>query len=600
MCGSSGIISSQNITAKAITASLQAIKHRGPDDSLVFDGRHFLATDFSSEFSRNNFPTISNALQSNSWFGFNRLSIVDISSAAMQPFYDEKNQILFMMNGEVYNYELLRKTFLANEIFNSLSDSEVAFKLYQKLGDDFVQHLQGMFTIVLYHFKEKKLKVWRDRLGIKPFYYSFHQGNFIFSSEMKGIFATELLAKQIDYQGLAYSMYLATCPSPKTIYQNIQSLQAAHYLEFSVETSQINIKPYWKLQYFPAKKSIQKAEFQKDIQTLCELYKTGDVEKALMLSGGIDSGTLAYYFGKIFPDIKAIHISDLQQTETEFAKDNAKNANVNCINFTIEKPTKEEILHYLTSEEEPNTSPEPAYFLSEKAQKLGVKVLYNALGPDEIFGGYEYFQKVQKWKFLQPFLYIIPQSFIPKKHQSKYKELQQFGFAFYPMLSRRLFSWEEISHFLNERNQEIPLHPLDYIYQQINELYPEFNTLPMLKKVSYVDIFYYISSHHSFRSDQPSMKFGIEMRFPFLEHTFVEKYFNQTKIFNNLNQKLKPFFRDNISDILTDKVLNMSKKGFQIPVQEWIELYEKTESLSYYEAMRKWYKLSCKKLFSYF
>lgn len=597
MCGISGIISSQNIIAKAIAASLQAIKHRGPDDSLIFEGKQFFSTDFSDIYSKQNHPNIAKSNLSNSWFGFNRLSIVDVSPAAMQPFYEADNQIVFMMNGEVYNYEILRKTFLANEIFTSLSDSEVVFKLYQKLGDDFIQHLQGMFTIVLYHFKEKKLKVWRDRLGIKPFYYSFHQGNFIFSSEMKGIFATELISKQIDYQGLAYSMYLATCPSPKTIYQNIQSLQAAHYLEFSVETQQINIKPYWKLQYFPAKKSIQKFEFQKDIQTLCELYKTGDVEKALMLSGGIDSGTLAYYFGKIFPDIKAIHISDLQQTETQFAQLNAENANVNCINFTIEKPTKEQFLHYLTSEEEPNTSPEPAYFLSEKAQKLGVKVLYNALGPDEIFGGYVYFQKVEKWKFIQPILSIIPSFIIPKKHQSKFKELQQFGFAFYPMFSRRLFSWEEINDFLQEHNQEIPVHPLAYISQQINELYPEFHKLPILKKISYVDIFYYISSHHSFRSDQPSMKFGIEMRFPFLEHTFVEKYFNQTQIFNNINQKLKPFFRENIADILPSNVLNMSKKGFQIPVQEWIELYEKSESLSYYEAMRKWYKLSCKKLF---
>jgi asparagine synthase (glutamine-hydrolysing) len=369
----------------------------------------------------------------------------------MQPFYDEDRQVVFMLNGEVYNYAELRREFLANDQFQSNSDSEVAFRLYLKLGDEFIHHLRGMFSIVLYDFKTKCLKAWRDRLGMKPFYYAFVDGNFLFSSEMKGIFATGLIEQETNYQGLAYSMYLTTCPAPLTIFKNVHSLQAAHSLEFSLSDHAISTQSYWHLSYSPSKREIPFSEFDADLKEICRLHRTGDVEKAMMLSGGMDSGALAYYFSRFDPNMKCLNIFTACHStdEREYAAENARNAGLQIHFLEIPTHPSAEVLdQFLTAEEEPNSSPEAALFLSEKAKEMGIKVLYNALGPDEIFGGYSYFRTVAKIQKFQPLLSILPDFILSKKYQSKFRELKQFGAESFPMLSRRLFSWEEIGVFL--------------------------------------------------------------------------------------------------------------------------------------------------------
>ena len=202
MCGFSGWVLNTKLDTTNIVSSLRSIKHRGPDDTLIFTNDYnqkltSFSCDLSNEYTQQNFPLLNNNSQKYC-FGFNRLSIVDLSNKAMQPFYDEKNQILFMMNGEVYNYNDLRTKHLSDVIFHSESDSEVAFMLYQKMGNAFVDLLQGMFAIVIYDFKAGILKVYRDRLGIKPFYYSITNEGLYFSSEMKGLFAMNL-KKELNY-----------------------------------------------------------------------------------------------------------------------------------------------------------------------------------------------------------------------------------------------------------------------------------------------------------------------------------------------------------------------------------------------------------------
>lgn len=574
MCGFSGIISDKLISSESILKSVSAIKHRGPDDTLLFaEDTKLYSCELTTPAFQLKLPSIKLKSTSNLFFGFNRLSIVDLSENGMQPFFDEKRKIVFMLNGEVYNYAELRQTFLADEPFQSETDSEVAFRLYLKLGDEFVHHLRGMFSIVLYDFKTKRLKAWRDRLGMKPFYYAFVDGTFVFSSEMKGIFATGLIQQEYNYQGLAYSMYLSTCPSPLTIYKQINSLQAGHFLAYSTDSLQIVTSPYWRLKYSPNEKKIDFEEFNRDMEEICKLHQIGDVEKALMLSGGMDSGTLAYYFSKFDSHMRCLNIFAKNHSidEREFALENANNAHLNVSFIEIpNNPSESEKAHYLSSEEEPNSSPEAALFLCEKAKKMNIKVLYNALGPDEIFGGYPYFSTIQRIERFQFIKTIIPAFLLPKRYRRKFSELKNFGTDCFPLFSRQLFSWDEIEKFLTERNQEIPSHPIDYIKNQIAEIYPEFKHIPLLKRVSYLEIFYYISSHHTFRSDQPSMRHSIEMRFPFLDHFFVEKYFNQKDTFCELNKNLKPQFRNFVTNILPEKIFKMRKKGFSMPTDLWI------------------------------
>lgn len=575
MCGFSGIISSGKVQQQMIVDSIAAIKHRGPDDTLVFSGdRNFYACELSNAASRNLFPELPLDKESNQFFAFNRLSIVDLSQDAMQPFFNQEKDSVLMLNGEIYNYRELRSQYLADAAFISQSDSEVAFLLYLKFGDEFVHLLRGMFSIVVYDFKTGQLKAWRDRLGMKPFYYAHQDGIFVFSSEMKGIFASGVIKKEINYEGLAYSMYLATCPSPLTIFKNISSLQAGCRLEYSLTSEKIKTAPYWNLKYTPSKRTIGFEEFNTDMEELCRLHGTGDVDKALMLSGGMDSGTLAYYFSKLEPELKCLNIyaNNHAVDERPFAKENASNANLEIVFLEIPiTPSLNQIEGCLQAEEEPNSIPEPAVFLCQKARVMGFEVLYSALGPDELFGGYNYFATTARFEKLNGALKFIPTLLIPKKYKSKFSEVKRYGLEYYPIVSRRLFAWEEIEQFLQKLGEPTPMHPIEYLNNQIINRYPEFKDLPLLKKVSYLDIFYYISSHHTFRSDQPSMRFSIEMRFPFLDHLFIEKYFNQANTFDHLGKYLKPQFREYVSNVLPGKIFEMKKKGFSMPTEKWID-----------------------------
>lgn len=574
MCGFSGIISNGEIHQQAIVDSISAIKHRGPDDTLVFSGdRRFYSCELSNLASQENFPSLPEDKKSNLFFGFNRLSIVDLSQHAMQPFFDQEKEVAMMLNGEIYNYIELRKEFLADETFVSQSDSEVAFRLYLKYGDEFVRLLRGMFSIVVYDFKHQQLNAWRDRLGMKPFYYAMKDGIFVFSSEMKGLYATQVIQKEINYEGLAYSMYLGTCPSPLTIFKDISSLQAGSKLEYSLLSGEIKTTSYWHLKYTPSGRTIGFEEFNTDLEELCRLHGSGDVDKALMLSGGMDSGTLAYYFSKFDPELKCLNIYAKNHSidERPFAQENASNAHLDIVFLEIPStPSENQIEGCLNAEEEPNSIPEPAVFLCNKARVMGLKVLYSALGPDELFGGYSYFTTIKKFEKLSGVLKFIPASFVPKRYRSKFSEVKRYGFENYAFTCRRLFHWEDIVQFLQKKGQHPPIHPIEYLNNQVNIVYPEFKNLPLLKKVSYLEIFYNISSHHTFRSDQPSMRFSIEMRFPFLDHLFIEKYFNQADTFDHLGRFLKPQFREYVTSILPRKIFEMEKKGFSMPTEKWI------------------------------
>jgi asparagine synthase (glutamine-hydrolysing) len=573
MCGFSGVLSNHELYPEIILGSITSIKHRGPDDTLIFtEDKEFFSCELSNPGTKESFQQLPSDKKSTAFFAFNRLSIVDLSTHAMQPFFDQEKEVVFMLNGEVYNYVELKKEFLANETLISQSDSEVAFRLYLKFGDEFVQHLRGMFSIVVYDLKNNNLKAWRDRLGMKPFYYTILDGVFIFSSEMKGIFATNLIRKELNYQGLAYSMYLGTCPSPLTIYKHISSLEAGCELEYSRLSGQMKVDRYWHLKYTPSKRAITFDEFNADLTELCQLHRTGDVEKALMLSGGMDSGTLAYYFSKFDPNLKCLNIfaNGHRIDEREFAKENASNAGLDIVYLEIpSSPSASLIESYIQAEEEPNSIPEPAFFLCEEARKMGIAVLYNALGPDEIFGGYRYFATIHKLKKFNGLLKLAPDFLIPKKYREKFSEVKKYGFDYYPIICRRLFTWRQITKILKTEDGQEPIHPIEYLKNQINVTYPDFKKLPLLKRVSYLEIFYYITSHHTFRSDQPSMRFSIEMRFPFLDHQFIEKYFNQPDTFDNIGKYLKPQFREYVSNVLPGKIFEMEKKGFSMPAENW-------------------------------
>lgn len=578
MCGFSGICSSIPVYSNQLVASLKQIKHRGPDDTLiasVIGGKPAMfSCSLSSEYTARRYAGAAGA-QSNCWFGFNRLSIIDRSAKGMQPFYDEERNCSFMMNGEIYNYKELRAGLLQRESFKSDSDTEVAFKLYLKYGDDFINHLQGMFAIVVIHHTENILKAWRDRFGIKPFFFSATDRSFIFSSEIYGLFATGLTDKKINFQNLASQFYLQTSASPHTIYENVNSLEPACRLIADLSTFATEVKRYWSLRYNPEQRRIGNEEFLADIQHAARISLAADanIGKGVMLSGGIDSGTLAYLFREEKDSLSAFTIYNQKYkhlNEIDFARLNARNAGLHLEEFSIPDIVSEDtVTAFCLAEEEPNTAPEPAYYLSEMV-KGKCTILYNALGLDELFYGYSYHWQSEKLGKINRSLYPSIALLLRGGKKQKLNEIIKYTCGAMPFINRANADWKSITALFKEYGADKQPHPAELIYEQAKNIFPSISDAPVLKQITFLDFHYYISSHHSFRSDRPAMLNSIEMRFPFLDHLFVQKYFNIDNIGKGLSRNYnKPFVRNYVRSLLDPQVMNMSKKGFGMPATSW-------------------------------
>ena len=570
MCGISGVFSRQHLAAEHMLSSLSAIKHRGPDDTYLaaLKEQHpvFFSCHLSSEDMKQIFEDPGDC-RATGWIGYNRLSIIDSSVEGGKPLYDEERDCLFLMNGEVYNYKSLAQTFLEGEKRWSDTDTEVAFRLYLKLGDDFVHHLRGMFTIVAIHPKSYKIKIWRDRFGIKPFYYTFTGDHFIFSSEMTGVFSTGLVNIDFDKERLAHQLYLTGSLSPSVIYKDIRSLEPGCCLEVDSRSFELKIERYWQMVYQPAPDTISTDEFLNDIRELAALSLEGvdETDKTLMLSGGLDSGLLAAFF-KNARRMKACTIySDFgrHRDELAYARLNAQHAGIPLLEIRMPAAMSPEMLDdFCLAEEEPNISPEPAYFLSSQIKNQS-RILYNALGPDELFYGYGHYVKARKLEYAVGLLRLIPGSLLPMKKREKLVDLRRYGLAVFPFISRSVAGWTEIKNLFREENTHTWQHPLEIVLQQAKSSFPDFEKCDLLKQMSYLDIYYYISSYHSFRSDRPAMLHHMEMRFPYLDHLFIQKYFNIAGLDKGLAYgNEKPFFRKHIKHVIDPAILTMEKTGF--------------------------------------
>ncbi len=580
MCGISGIFSRRSIDAENIISSLTAIKHRGPDDTFIValenDSPHFFSCPLSSTAIKRQYAEPGPMLL-NCWLGFNRLSVIDQTINGFQPLYDETRNCIFLMNGEVYNYRELRNTYLRDDVFLSETDTEVVFRLYLKLGDDFIHHLRGMFVIVVVHASDHTIKVWRDRMGIKPFFYTISDNQFIFSSEISGVFASGMLQPEFDFEKLGHQFYLGTSQSPYTIYKHLSTLEPASYLTVNTRSYEYTITPYWSLKFNPVPSNISAEEFYSDVQELADLSLEGVAQrdKALMLSGGLDSGLLAVLLGKRASDINAYCIfSDENQSfnELEFAKLNASNAGVLLEEHKIPDKVSETMAReFCLAEEEPNISPEPAYYLSLRA-KNKKRILYNALGLDELFYGYGHHIKALKYARYQFFLDWVWEKAVPAGKRGKLKDIRKYGLAALPFVSRAVASWDDIRNLFADHQSYAWEHPLDVLLREARADFADFDACDLMKKISFLDIHYYISSHHSFRSDRPAMLNHIEMRFPYLDHLFIQKYFNIPGLEKGLSYKNnKPFLRSRIKNILHPEVFMMPKKGFDMPVESWLK-----------------------------
>lgn len=363
MCGIIGI-NEKNEPLVAESAGL--FRYRGPDAFGIFSDENIT-------------------------LGHNRLSVVDLDHRSNQPMWDEAREIAVVFNGEIYNFKELKEKLSAKYNFRTSSDTEVLLYLFREYGEEMGRYLNGMYAFAIYDKNKKLIYLFRDHLGIKPLYYAYYDGVFVFSSEMKGI--THILKEKniklpLNQEGIDMYKVFGYVPSPNTLYKNIWKLEKSSFLVFDLEKKQIEKIVFFK----PKIKEIRAVkEFENAIEKAIINHLISDVPVGVFFSGGTDSSLIASILHSRGVDLETFSVRMAGKNEDEkYFKKIANHLSLKSKVFDFGVKEFDEIYcEIMNNLDEPlsDNSIFPTYFLSKQASR-SVKVVLSGEGGDEYFYGY--------------------------------------------------------------------------------------------------------------------------------------------------------------------------------------------------------------------
>ena len=508
MCGIAGILG-KDAKSNVIDDMLMVQHHRGPD----FTGKW---------------------LEEGVALGHNRLSIIDLSNNANQPFFDETKRYAIVFNGEIYNYIELRKKLESSYSFRTTSDTEVLLAAFIFWGKDCLKYLNGMFSFAIYDSKSKSLFAARDRFGVKPFFYHKSNDSFYFSSEIKAIHAAGIKKKPHEEIWASYFVYGSYGMPDETFWEDIYQLPGGHYLELKNET--ISISKWYifeeEIKKFDEKMpfNVVKENYASLLKNSIELRFRADVSVGFNISGGLDSSTLLAFVnqmeGKENINAYTFYCGHKDYDELFWVKEmiNATQNPLNKVLLTVDHFTKE--IDFLTHiQDEPcGGIPTIAYSkIFKEARKNEVIVLLDGQGMDEQWAGYDYYLK---------------------KNDQLIQGMKGSPFK------KNVFSKE----FLSKAKK--PTYPTPFEDELLNK--------------QYRDLFYTKIPRALRFNDRVSMAYSTELREPFLDHRLVEYAFVQPYEYKINNGIQKYLLRELVSEYLDDSITNSPKRPLQTPQREWL------------------------------
>jgi asparagine synthase (glutamine-hydrolysing) len=589
MCGIAGIIrlNTNNGRLEAKIEKMQtALKHRGPDDAGIY-----ISTDKQAALAHT------------------RLSILDLSAAGHQPMSTTDNRYHITFNGEIYNFQELRENLISQgEKFHSQTDTEVILKLYQRIGSDCVQHLRGMFAFGIWDDLEKTCFLARDPLGIKPLYYYQLGTTLVFASELRAVLASGLPAINMSLEGLYGYLTTGSVPEPYTLIADIYCLSAGNWLYW--QNGNITKKQYWQINFTPEKISPPEAReiVRKALLDSIQHHFISDVPVGIFLSGGIDSTTilaLATQTQKSQLSTYSITFAESEFNEGELAQKIANHFGAKHTEYQVTSSFAKTILpDFLAAIDQPSIDGFNTFCVSKVAHDHGMKVVLSGLGGDEIFGGYQSFQKVPQMVEWSKKLNILPflrtGLGIGLESWGNSPRIKRFGdfltqtpsFASAYGTFRGIFSHEEACMIINQLSISTPiLPPLVPPYQgkkpESSSLplvppyqgkKPESSSLPLARgglgwgstpedEVSFLELSCYMRNQLLRDSDVMSMNWGLELRVPFVDKNLLEAV---APIPSNIRlAQGKKLLTQAITEI-PDWVINRPKKGFSFPFESWM------------------------------
>jgi asparagine synthase (glutamine-hydrolysing) len=554
VCGIAGIKLFNKIASKTdeqqMKTALVKQNHRGPDSTnVLIDGEMV--------------------------FGHNRLSIIDTNERSNQPFQDVTGRFSLVFNGEIYNFQELKKEMQQNGIlFSTTSDTEVLFHLLIQKKSAALDDLRGCFAFAFYDKNEDYLLLARDRMGINPLLYSISNERIVFGSELS-IFKELGVHQSLSNLAINYYFQYTYIPAPYTIFNEVQKLLPGHYLELKGDN--YKIERYWSPKSenkFIGTFEKAKSELRKKVEFAVKSQLEADVPIGSFLSGGVDSSIVSALIAEEKSDLHTFSVSFGDQKkydESEFALKVAKHIHSNHHVIALkENDFRNNFNEILNSFDEPfaDSSAIAMWFLSKETAKH-LKVALSGDGADELFGGYNkhlaYYQQTKMSllfkktftssnKVIQPFIKNIKPKIAHKIN--KYSELINL-------------KWPENYWFLasnigeNSKNKLLK-HPLSSNHL-LTDYSDDLNSF-LLKDQQFV-----LSNDMLKKVDLMSMRHSLEVRTPFMDKDLV-KFANSLPVEWKLNNKIgKYILKEAFKDKLPKEIFLRKKQGFEVPLNAWIK-----------------------------
>jgi asparagine synthase (glutamine-hydrolysing) len=527
---------------------------------------------------------------------FRRLAIIDLSADAGQPMSNEDGSLQLLYNGEIYNHADLRRELEAlggHTWKTDHSDTEVILHAFEEWGIDFVHHLRGMFAIALWDSRRRQLWLVRDRIGVKPLYYTVHHGQIAFASEIKALLEDPRQERNVDEESLYHYLSFLTTPAPRTLFRGIRKLAAGTWIRMD-ESGVLQERRYWDVwDHTVALDGLGEAEVAErllaELRTAVQLRKVSDVPVGVFLSGGIDSSTNAALFSEGERDaIKTFSVGysgqyDSYQNEFQFARLMADRVGAEHHERLL---SLDDLINFLPRmvhlQDEPLADPVcfPVHHVSELARQHGVVVCQVGEGADELFCGYPSWKRMLR---LQQFddlpvpatlkrLTSLTMRAAGKSNGREFEFLRR-GIADLPVFwsGADALTESQKARLLGPRLRRSLAGLTSYdVIQPIRERFESKAwERSNLNWMSYADLNIRLPELLLMRVDKMSMGVSLEGRVPFLDHRFVELAMSIPESMKLKNGTLKYILKKAVRGVIPDELIDRPKQGFGVPINEW-------------------------------
>jgi asparagine synthase (glutamine-hydrolysing) len=556
MCGIAGIIGIGNEKSTSmINAMVDAIAHRGPDAKAIY---------------------VDNSVA----FGHTRLSILDLSNGANQPFTDVSGDYVIVFNGEIYNYKEVKAKLDYN--WRTTSDTEVILAAFIQWGSDCLKHLNGMFAFTIWNKKSESLFIARDRIGVKPFYYYQSEGTLLFGSELRSMLATGMIERKVDEDALYQYFANMAVKTPYTMIKGIFQLCPGEYAVFNKGVLKKSV--YWSMAdagIYPQSKLSYK-ETVKKTRTLFEdsikSRMVADVKVGAFLSGGIDSSAaVALMSSKSDVPVETFSIvfDDKDFDESQYSRLIAEKYKTKHTEFKLDpNDLLKELPDFIKNMDSPTVDGINTYLVSKLVAATGIKVVLTGIGGDELFVGYRNFRrwkKFNKFKYaiknpLSRLIILLLNKLISHRAIAKIKDFQDIkGDGINPFYtnSRSIFLKEEINKlFLNPKYKKTKAW-LDLDDEKISRM-------PLYSQYTVAELTNYTLDVLLKDTDQMSMAWALEVREPFFDYQLIEFLLTVPDDYKFESNTPKHLLVDAMGDLLPGEIVHRPKKGFAFPWDKWM------------------------------